>query len=68
MFKALKMSLTRTKEPAGLSPGLDFLPDGYAERRRIRRTNAFAGSTPRLRAVRPFAICSVRRPRSGSPR
>src|SRR5687768_16802062 len=41
MFTALRNALTRSKDLAASSPGLDFLPDGYAERRRIRRTNAF---------------------------
>lgn len=41
MFARLRQSLMRSKEPSVTSPGLDFLPDGYAERRRIRRTNAF---------------------------
>lgn len=42
MFTAIRQSLFRAKDgAAATSPGLDFLPDGYAERRRIRRTNAF---------------------------
>ena len=39
MFK-LRQKKSRN-ELGGSSPGLDFLPDGYAERRRARRTNAF---------------------------
>lgn len=41
MFDRLRQSLSRSKGLGATSPGLDFLPDGYAERRRIRRTNAF---------------------------
>src|SRR5687768_3891442 len=41
MFKALRNTFSRSKGIGGSTPGLDFLPDGYAERRRIRRTNAF---------------------------
>jgi Tfp pilus assembly protein PilN len=41
MFKAIRNKFSRSKEFGGSTPGLDFLPDGYAERRRIRRTNAF---------------------------
>ncbi len=42
MLKALRSRFSRNSEANALaSPGLDFLPDGYADRRRIRRTNAF---------------------------
>jgi Tfp pilus assembly protein PilN len=41
MFKGLRNRFSRSKDIMGSTPGLDFLPDGYSERRRIRRTNAF---------------------------
>jgi Tfp pilus assembly protein PilN len=41
MFERFRQRFSRSKELSATSPGLDFLPDGYAERRRIRRTNAF---------------------------